>query len=71
MDAEVVAQLMISQQLLSEDILMTAQSSYHKKFLIIQQLRLMDVQTLIGFGEMLQGSTSQSHIGNVLCTGML
>ena len=69
MDAEVVTQLMVSQQLLSEDVFMAAQSSYHKNCLILQQLRLMDVQTLIAFGEMLQGSTTQSHIGNVLCTG--
>ena len=66
MDAEVVADLMISQQLLSEDIVMTAQSSYHKNCLILQQLRLMNVETLILVGELLQGNTSQLH---EFCTG--
>jgi len=69
MDAEVVVQLMISQQLLNEAIVATAQSSYHKNCLILQQLRLMNVQTLIGFCKMLQGSISQSHIGNLLYAG--
>ena len=66
MDAEVVAQLMISQQLLSEDIVITAQSRYHKNCLILQQLRLMNAETLILFGELLQGNSSQLH---EFCTG--
>ena len=70
MDAEVVAQLMISQQLLSEDITMTAQSNYHKNSLILQQIRLMDVETLALFFGLLQRNFSQQNIGNALTNGM-
>ena len=69
MDAEVVAQLMVSQQLLNEDTVMIAQSNYHKNLLILQQLRLMNVQTLTKFGKLLQSNTSQQHIANVFCNG--
>ena len=71
MDADLVAKLMISQQLLSEDIVMMAQSSYHRNFLILQQIRLMDVETLTIFFGLLQGNFSQQHIGNTLANGML
>ena len=69
MDAEVVVQLMISQQLLSEDIVMTAQSSYHKNCLILEQARLMDVPTLVTFCETLKAASSQRSIGETLLQG--
>jgi len=71
MDAEEVMQLMISQQLLSEDVVMAAQSSYQKACLILEQLRLMDVQALISFSKLLQENLSQRNIGNLLLNGLL
>ena len=66
MDAEVVMELMISQQLLSEDVVMAAQSSYHKNCLILQQVRLMDTKTLMLFCELLKANDSQTSIGETL-----
>jgi len=54
MDADVVTQLMISQQLLSEDAVLVAQSSYHKNCLILQQVRLMDAKAVISFCQLLK-----------------
>ena len=71
MDAEVVTQLMVSQQLLSEDIVMAASSDYQKNCLILQQVRQMDVNTLESFGELLLNNESQKHIGTMLIQGML
>ena len=62
-------QLMISQQLLSEDIVMTAQSNYHMACLILEQLRLMDIQALVCFSKLLQESMSQKNIGILLLNG--
>ena len=67
MDAEVAMQLMISQQLLSEDVVMAAQSSYHKSCLILLQARLMEAKTLVLFCQSLK--TSQSTIGETLLNG--
>ena len=69
MDAEVVVQLMISQELISEDIVMTAQSSYHKNCLILERLQYTDVQTLVSFCEMLKANNSQRTIGETLLNG--
>ena len=69
MDAELVTQLMVSQQLLSEDIFMAASSDYQKNCLILQQVRLMNVQTLVSFGELLLTNDSQKHIGIMLTDG--
>ena len=69
MDAEVVTQLMVSQQLLSEDVVMAASSDYLKNCLILQQVRLMNVQSLLSFGEMLQAIDSQEYIGAILMEG--
>ena len=62
-------QLMISQQLLSEDVVMAAQSSYHKSCLILQQVRLMDGKTLVSFCELLMENESQTRIGETLVNG--
>ena len=70
MDAEVVTQLMVSQRLLSEDIVMAVSSDYQKNFLILQQVRMMNVETLVSFSELLLTSDSQKHIGTVLIDGM-
>ena len=70
MDAELVTQLMVSQQLLSEDIVMAASSDYQKNCLILQQVRLMNVQMLVSFVELLLTNDSQKHIGTILIQGM-
>jgi len=69
MDTELVIQLMVSQQLLSEDIVMAALSDYQKNCLILQQVRLMNVKTLVSFGELLLTNDSQKHIGTMLTDG--
>ena len=69
MDAEVVTKLMVSQQLLSEDIVMAAYSDHHKNTLILQQVRLMNVQSLVSFGELLLTNDSQKHIGTMFVDG--
>jgi len=69
MDAEVVIQLMISQQLLSEDVIMTAQSSYHKNCLILERVQYTDVHTLICFCETLKANNSQKRFGAMLLNG--
>ena len=69
MDAEVVTQLMVSQQLLSEDIVMAASSDYQKNCLILQQVRQMNVQSLVSFSESLLTNDVQNHIGTMLIDG--
>ena len=69
MDAEVVTQLMVSQQLLSEDIVMAASSDYQKNCLILQQIRQMNVQSLVSFSESLLTNDVQKHIGTMLIDG--
>ena len=69
MDAEVVTQLMVSQQLLSEDIVMAASSDYQKNCLILQQVRQMNVQSLVSFSESLLTNEVQKHIGTILIAG--
>ena len=69
MDAEVVTQPMVSQQLLSEDIVMAASSDYQKNCLILEQVTLMNVQSLVSFAELLLKSDSQNHIGKMLING--
>ena len=62
-------QLMISQQLLSGDVVMAAQSRYHKSCLILQQVRLLDLKGLVSFCEMLKANTSQRNTGEMLING--
>ena len=69
MDAEVVTQLMVTQQLLREDIVKDAFSNYQKNCLILHQLRKMDIQTLVSFSELLQTTDSHKHIGKMLTEG--
>jgi len=71
MDAEAVMQLMISQQLLNEDVVMAAQSSYHKTCLILEQLRLMDAKALISFSELLQENSSLRNVMILFLNGLL
>ena len=69
MEAEVVTQLMVSQQLLSEDVVMAASSDYLKNCLILQQVRLMNVQSLLSFSKLLLTNDSQKHIGTMFADG--
>ena len=69
MDPEVVVQSMISQQLLSEDVIMTAQSCYHKNCLILEQVRLMNAWDLILLVSLLKADNNQQHIGDMLDNG--
>ena len=69
MDPEVVVQLMISQQLLSEDVVLTAQSCYHKNCLILEKVGLMDTKKFVLFCELLKQDDSGRKIGEMLLTG--
>ena len=65
MDAEVITKLMVSQQLLSEDALMAASNDYQINCLILQQVRMMNLQTILSFGQLLQTDDSQKEIGTM------
>ena len=69
MDAEVATQLMVSQQLLSENIVVAASSDYQKNCLILQQLSIMNMELLMSFSELLQSIDCQKHIGTTLISG--
>ena len=68
-DSHIVTQLMVSQQLINERAIMNASNDYQKNCLILQQLRLMDMQTLESFGELLQTNNDQKHVGKLLIDG--
>ena len=69
MDGHIVTQLMVSQQLINERAIMNASNDYQKNCLILQQLRLMDMQTLESFGELLQTNNNQKYVGKILIDG--
>ena len=69
MNPEVVTQLMVSQQLLSEDIVMAASSDYHKNCLILEKVTQLNIQSLVSLTEFLLTNDSQSHIGKILTDG--
>ena len=72
MDANIVAQQMLTQQLLNDEKvenLMNAASNYQKNSLLFEKIRLMDMQALELFCKVLQSSDSQKHIVDVLING--
>ena len=69
MDAEVVTQLMVTQQPLRKYIIQDGFSNYHENNLILQQLRMMNKQELLSFCELLQTTDSHKHIGKMLSDG--
>ena len=69
MDTEVVTQLMVSKQLLSDDIVMAASSDYQKTCLILEQITLMNLQSLVSFTELLLACDGHYHIGKMLTDG--
>ena len=73
MDADIVQQ-MFSQQLLNDEEvenLMNAASTYQKNCLLVEKIRLMDIQTLELFCKLLQSCDSQKHLADVLVNGKL
>ena len=69
MDAEVVAQLMVSHQLLSKNVFMTASSDYQKKCIILQQFGMMNLEKILSFSNFLLTNDSQKDIGQMLIKG--
>ena len=69
MDAEAVTQLMVSQQLLSEDNVMATSSDYQKNCLILQQVRQMNLQSLVSLSELLLTNDSLKYLGTFLIQG--
>ena len=69
MDGQIVTQLMVSHRLLNEQIVMNTSNDYQKNCIILQQARLMDIQTLVSFSELLLTNDSQKHIGTILNDG--
>ena len=69
MDAEVVTQLMVSQQLFSENVVKYSISNFQKNSLILQQVAMMSEQKLLSFAQLLLTSDSQNHIGTMLIDG--
>ena len=69
MDGHIVTKLMVSQPLINEGAIMNASNDYQKTCLILQQLRLMDMQSLESFGEMLLTDNNQKHVGKMLIDG--
>ena len=69
MDAKVVTSLMISKQLLSEDMSKAAISDYQRNCLILQQVRQFNMQSLETFSDLLVNSESQKYIGRMLNDG--
>ena len=74
MDADIVAQQMLTQQLLNDEeveILMFAASNYQKNCLLLEKIRLMDMQSLELFCKLLWSCDDQKHIADVLVNGKL
>ena len=69
MDGHIVTQQMVSRTLINEGAIMNASNDYQKNCLILQQLRLMDKQTLESFGEILLTDDNQKHLGKMLIDG--
>ena len=63
---------MLSQQLLNDQELhtiMSAASVYQKNCLVVEKIRLMDIQHLLSFCEILQMFDCQNHIYSLLING--
>ena len=60
---------MVSLQILSEDIVLRAQSCYNENCLILEQVRLMDKQSLISLCEILKDYQRQRLTGEALLSG--
>ena len=68
MDADLIVQPMLTEQLLNQN-LMNANSRYQKNCLLLEKIRLLDIQALELFCKLLQSFDSQKHIADVLVNG--
>ena len=74
MDSDLLIQHMSSHQLLDDQevhTIMSAASDYQKNCLVLERIRLMEIQPLVSFCEKLQMFDSQKHIASVLLNGKL
>ena len=72
MDCDLIVQHMLTRQLLKENEaqnLLNATSRYQKNCLLLERIRLMDMQRLESFCELLGSFESQKHIADVLVNG--
>ena len=72
MDADLIVQPMLTKQLLNQEEyqnLMNANSRYQKNCLLLEKIRLLDIQALELFCKLLQSFDSQKHIADVLVNG--
>ena len=72
MDGDLIVQHMLTRQLLKENEaqnLLNTTSRYQKNCLLLERIRLMDMQRLESFCELLGSLESQKHIADVLVNG--
>ena len=72
MDCDLIVQQMLTRQVLKDNEvqnLLNATSRYQKSCLLLERIRLMDVQRLESFCELLGSFESQKHIADVLVNG--
>lgn len=72
MDADLIVQHMLIQQLLNEEEfqnLMNAASSYQKNCLLLEKVRRVGIRTMESFCKLLRSFDSQKHIADVLVNG--
>ena len=72
MDSDAIVQEMSTQQLFSDNDLLTistAINKYHKNCLVLDRVRLMNVTTLMTFCNLVQRIDHQKHIGIALLNG--
>ena len=74
MNADLIVHSLLSQHLLNKDEvknLMNAASGYQKNILLVEKIRLMDIEKLKTFFKLLQSLDSHKHISDVLVHGKL
>ena len=72
MDCDLIVQHMLTQQLVNENEVQNfkrATSRYQKNCLLLERIRLMDMQRLESFCKLLRSFESQKHIADVLMNG--
>ena len=74
MNADLIVQELLTQHLLNNtevENLKNATSRYQKNRLLLEKIRLMDIQKLESFCKLLKSLDSHKHIGDVLVDGKL
>ena len=72
MDSDLIVEHMLSQRLLGDQqvhAIMSAGSSFQRNRLVLENIRLMDTESLLSFCEILQLFDCQKHIASVLLKG--